>query len=163
MVNTLNTTLNADKGYTGPPTSPESIRSAEAELGYRLPGSYVSLLLRVNGGMLTNRCIAMSRPTSWAQDHIEVSGLVGILDGEKRLNGILGNEYLINEWDYPKIGIVIGIMPSPELALMLDYTACGPDGEPSVAFIDDDRSVTQIAANFDAFLASLQPCSKFLP
>lgn len=64
-----------------------------------------------------------------------------------------GSAYSIGEWDYPEMGIVFCHMPSGgHDALMLDYSNCGPGGEPAVVYVDDDRDVFPVAESFDAFL-----------
>ena len=41
---------------------------------------------------------------------------------------------------------------------MLDYTECGPEGEPRVAYVDEDRIPRRIADSFEMFIASLVAC-----
>lgn len=43
-------------GYVGAPPSAALVASVEAELGYRLPVSYVTLMRSHNGGMPHNTC-----------------------------------------------------------------------------------------------------------
>ena len=47
--------------------------------------------------------------------------------------------------------------------VMLDYRACGPQGEPAVVHIDqeDDYRITPLAPTFEAFVRGLQPGSAF--
>lgn len=49
-------------------------------------------------------------------------------------------------------------------ALILDYRACGPEGEPSVLHIDeaDDLAETTIAEDFESFVCALRPQGDFL-
>lgn len=74
----------------------------------------------------------------------------------------MGSSQMIAEWGYPDIGVVVCDMPSAgHDAVMLDYSQCGPQGEPSVVYIDEDRSVKPVAPTFAAFLGALQECSLF--
>jgi hypothetical protein len=146
--------------YTGPALTDELISSAERKLGYRLPAAYLALLRERNGGVPRRKCFPTAAPTSWAHDHIEIAAIRGIggdwgLDSD---DGV-GSRDMIAEWGYPDIGLVICEMPSAgHDAIMLDYSDCGPGGEPSVAYIDDDRSVKRIASSFAAFLDRLYEC-----
>ncbi len=152
-----------DNYFTSPPLTDQRILAAEAVLGFRLPSSYVDLLKQKNGGIPKYRCVRMEVPTSWAPDHIEIAGVRGI-GGDWGIDSTqgLGSRDLIVEWDYPDIGIVICEMPSGgHDAVMLDYSSCGPTGEPSVAYIDEDRSIRRIASSFTEFLGRLRPCSEF--
>ncbi|MCT9078512.1 SMI1/KNR4 family protein [Streptomyces fulvoviolaceus] len=136
------------------------IRRAEEELGVRLPRSYVDVLLLRNGGTPRHRCCPTTFPTSWADDHFEISGIRGIGGtwGIDSSSG-MGSSYLIAEWRYPDIGVVICDTPSAgHDTVMLDYSGCGPEGEPSVAYIDEDRIPRKVAESFEEFLARLVPC-----
>lgn len=149
--------------YTGPELSPELVAAAESSLGYTLPQSLVALLAECNGGIPVRRCYPMSTPTSWADDHIETEAILGV--GGRRgfySDQGLGSEYLIGEWEYPAIGIVICAMPSGgHDAVMLDYSEVGRHGEPSVAYIDEDRVPQRIAPSFAEFLTGLRGRDEF--
>jgi hypothetical protein len=41
---------------------------------------------------------------------------------------------------------------------MLDYSECGPTGEPAVAHVDEDRVPRRVAATFEQFVAALVDC-----
>jgi hypothetical protein len=43
-------------------------------------------------------------------------------------------------------------------AVMLDYRDCGPEGEPAVVYVDEDRVPQRIAGSFDEFVAGLMEC-----
>ncbi|WP_248783822.1 SMI1/KNR4 family protein [Actinoalloteichus caeruleus] len=133
---------------------------AEEDLRVRLPRSYVEVLLLRNGGTPRHRCYPTSFPTSWADDHFEISGIRGIggFWGIDSTSGH-GSSYLISEWDYPEIGVVICDTPSGgHDTVMLDYSECDSEGNPSIAYIDEDRIPRRVARSFDEFLARLVRC-----
>lgn len=151
----------SDSVAAGPPVTDIMVGKAEARLGVRLPRTYVALLHEQNGGVPARRCFSMNRPTSWASDHIEVSMVLGI-GFEEGTDGELGSRYLIQEWGYPQVGVVLFDTPSSgHDAVMLDYTGCGADSEPSVVYVDEDRQPVQIAKNLEAFIAALVDCSRY--
>ena len=41
---------------------------------------------------------------------------------------------------------------------MLDYRTCGPEGEPKVVHVDEDRRPRLVAESFEAFLSGLRDC-----
>jgi hypothetical protein len=142
-----------------PPTR-ELIASVEEELGgYRLPGSYVALMTPHNGGVPNRDHFPMTEPTSWADDHIAITGIRGI--GRARpqsLCGEFGSRFWIDMWEYPDIGVYFADTPSAgHDMLALDYRACGRHGEPAVVHVDqeDDFAVTLVAENFEAFVTGL--------
>lgn len=148
-----------DDYYTGPPATPETIGAAEESLGVRLPASYVALLGERNGGALLKRCFPTTFPTSWAPDHIGINAILGV-GGEWGIdNPVGGSRYLIGEWGYPDVGVVFCSLPSGgHDAVMFDYRDCGPEGEPAVVYVDEDRVPQRIAGSFDEFVAGLMVC-----
>ncbi|MBM7856491.1 hypothetical protein JOD27_000265 [Lentzea nigeriaca] len=65
---------------------------------------------------------------------------------------------LIAEWGYPDVGLVICDMPSGgHDALMLEYSEAGPEGEPCVVHVDEDR----VPDSFGRFVANLVSCERF--
>lgn len=138
-----------------PPADTASIRAAEQCLGVKLPASYVALLLQHNGGRPARRFWATNVRTSWADDHIEVTRLLGV-GGEEGIDGPFGSKYLVAEWGYPDLGVVIFDTPAagPD-CVMLDYRQCDAAGEPRVVFIDEDRTVVALAATFALFVRGL--------
>ncbi|MBL8909986.1 MAG: SMI1/KNR4 family protein [Archangium sp.] len=139
------------------PATKASIERAEATLGVRLPKALHDLLLASNGGIPSHACLP-SEPNSWATDHVRVSSFLGIGHREG-MDGELGSAYLIREWGYPKIGVVLADTPSAgEDVIMLDYRLCGTSGEPSVVFVEHDRRIIQLASSFAKFWEQLRHC-----
>ncbi len=149
----------AKKEYIGPPPSDELIAEVERELGYKLPASYIWLMKRHNGGIPVNTCFPTDTPTSWAEDHVAITGIFGI-GREKRysLCGEFGSRFMIDEWEYPDIGVAICDCPSAgHDMIFLDYRECGPQGEPKVVHIDQeyDYEITPLADTFEDFIRGL--------
>lgn len=145
--------------YVEPHPSNELIASIEAEIGYTLPAAYIELARLHNGGMVTRSCFPMTEATSWADDHIAVTGLYAIgRTARYSLCGELGATFMQREWGYPPIGVCIADTPSAgHDAIMLDYRACGPTGEPQVVHVDQesDYRITVVAPDFASFIRGL--------
>ena len=145
--------------YVSEPPSDELIASIEQELGYKLPASYIWLMKRHNGGIPVNTCHPSDEPTSWAEDHVAITGIFGIGRGKAcSLCGELGSRFMIDEWEYPPIGVAICDCPSAgHDMIFLDYRACGPQGEPAVVHVDqeDDYKITHLADSFEEFVRKL--------
>ncbi len=150
--------------FTGPPLTEEVIRAAEAQLGYKLPASYLRLLQVKNGGSPRRRCFPTGKP-GWADDHVEVSGIRGIGGAWGIDSPLRGNRYMIREWGYPDVGILIGQTPSAgHDGVMLDYRESGPSGEPRIIHVDtegDEPQVQVLAPNLEVFLRGLVDCGPF--
>lgn len=149
----------AIKAYVCDPPTDERIADIEQELGYKLPASYIWLMKRHNGGIPVNTCFPTSTPTSWAEDHVAISGIFGIgREKDYALCGSLGSQFMIDEWEYPAIGVAICDCPSAgHDMIFLDYRGCGPQGEPAVVHIDQesDYKITPLADNFEDFIRGL--------
>lgn len=147
------------EAYVEPPFSNEVLASVEEELGYKLPAAYVELMHSHNGGIPANTRFPTNEPTSWAEDHIAITGIAGIgRTKEYSLCGELGSQFMLDEWGYPDIGICICDCPSAgHDIVMLDYSACGPQGEPTVVHVDqeNDYGITYLAPNFESFIRGL--------
>jgi hypothetical protein len=137
----------------------EIIASVEYELGYKLPYSYIELMKSQNGGIPKKCAYPTKEPTSWAEDHIAISGIKGI--GRKKiysLCGELGSIFEIDEWGYPDIGIYFGDCPSAGHDMIcLDYRKNGKGGEPEVVHVDQefDYKITFLAPTFEVFVKGL--------
>lgn len=147
------------KEYVSEPPTDEMIASVERELGYKLPASYVWLMKQHNGGVPVNTCFPTQEPTSWAEDHVAITGIFGIgREKDYSLCGTMGSQFMIDEWEYPPIGVAICDCPSGgHDMIFLDYRECGPSGEPKVVHIDQemDYDITPLADNFEEFIRGL--------
>lgn len=147
------------EAYVSDPPGDELIASVEEELGYKLPQSYIALMKKHNGGAPHRTCYPTDQATSWAEDHIAITSILGIgREKDYSLCGDLGSRFMIEEWGYPDIGVVICDCPSAgHDVVMLDYRHCGKDGEPEVIHVDqeDDYEITYLAPDFEAFIRGL--------
>ncbi|MEV4987105.1 SMI1/KNR4 family protein [Micromonospora sp. NPDC053811] len=135
------------------------VRRAEATLGVRLPHAYVEVMYQQNGGVLKDGCFPTSFRTFWTADHFQVDVIMGVgfPEGVDALSA-----YLIAEWGYPEVGVVLGVTPlaGPD-TVMLDYSASGPDGEPAVAYVGEDRVPRRVANSFEEFMNRLVSCQAY--
>lgn len=149
----------AREQYVSDPPTDELISSVEEELGYKLPAAYITLMKHQNGGVPHNTSFPTDDATSWAEDHIAITGIMGIgRDKSYSICGELGSPFMIEEWGYPDIGVVICDCPSAgHDVVMLDYRHCGKDGEPEVIHVDqeDDYEITFLAPDFETFIRGL--------
>lgn len=148
------------KEYIGNPATEELIASVEQELGYKLPASYTWLMKHHNGGIPTNTYSPVGGDCA-----IEISGIFGI-DRNKQYSicGKLGSQFMIDEWEYPSIGVAICDCPSGGHDMVfLDYRECGPLGEPKVVHIDQeaDFKITPLAENFEDFIRGLENAEEY--
>jgi hypothetical protein len=143
-----------DSGYfTGQPLTDPMVTEAERRFGYKLPQAYLRLLRLRNGGSPTRSYFPIEGLRGWDAGYLVVESLRGI--GPRGwLWGIDANHD-----NYPRIGLVIGDTPSGgHDYVMLDYSRCGPKGEPRVVHAEQGcaaSEVTLLAPNFAAFVAAL--------
>jgi len=151
--------------YVSKPPTDDLISEIEKELGYKLPESYIYLMKQHNGGIPVNKNYPTDEPTSRAEDHIAITGIMGIgRDKENSLCGEMGSRFWSQEWGYPDIGVAICDCPSAGHDMVFfDYRECGPKGEPKVVHIDqeDNYKITILAENFEVFIRGLVNDSVF--
>jgi hypothetical protein len=154
-----------DADYTDDPLTPEKVRVVEEELGFRLPKAYVEFMQRQNGGIPLRTNHRTAEPTSWAKDHVAITGLFSIGDArENSLCGECGSQFWLDEWGYPPIGVYFADCPSAgHDMLCLDYSDCGTDGEPRVVHVDQERDykITLVAPSFESFVRGLEDDEAF--
>ncbi len=155
----------AEKTYIGGTLTDEAVATVECELGYKLPAYYVDLMKTQNGGIPRKTNHRTKKRTSWAKDHIAITGIYSI-GSEKpcSLCGEVGSKFWVDEWGYPAIGIYFADCPSAGHDMVcLDYRACGPTGEPQVVHIDQewDYKIVFVAENFESFVRGLEDDSAF--
>ncbi|MGJ4928583.1 SMI1/KNR4 family protein [Bradyrhizobium sp. HKCCYLS2038] len=155
----------ANTDYFDEPPDPSTIAAVQKQLGYTLPAAYLELCRQHNGGVLKKTCIRSPSPTSWAEDHVAITGLYSIGSrGRYSLCGERGSRFWVDAWGYPPIGIYFADCPSAGHDMIcLDYRTCGPDGEPSVVHVDQEwrYRITLLADDFETFIRSLDFASAF--
>ena len=150
----------AAKEYVDAPPSRADLAKVEEQLGVKLPAAYVALAQRQNGGVPRRTAHRTSARTSWAPDHIAITGIYSIGSVKpSSLCGEFGSAFWVSEWGYPDIGVYFADCPSAgHDMLCLDYRACGPRGEPGVVHVDQecDYKITPVAPTFEAFIRGLE-------
>mgnify|MGYP000564573831 CR=1 FL=1 len=147
------------EAYVSEPLTDETIKLVEDGLGYKLPSSYIEFMGYQNGGIPKNCCFPTKEATSWAEDHVAISGIHGAgFTKDYALCGELGSQFMMDEWKYPNIGVYICDCPSSGHDIIcLDYRKNGKDGEPEVVHVDQesDYKITLLAKNFEEFIKGL--------
>ncbi|ADG73319.1 Cell wall assembly/cell proliferation coordinating protein, KNR4-like protein [Cellulomonas flavigena DSM 20109] len=146
------------ESYTEGPPGEALVREVEAQLGVRLPDSYVKLAQVRNGGALA-RTAFVGDGLGRADDLVEVVALYAIgRTAPHSLLGAFSTWFWREEWGYPDLGVVVADTPSAGHDLvMLDYRHCGPRGEPAVVHVDQDLDyrVLALAPDFATFVRGL--------
>ena len=147
--------------YTGATPTTEDFAAIETELGFRLPGAYKSLIQLRNGGILARNCYPNALRRDWTTAAFSVESIFGI-DRSKpySLCGSRGAKFWIEEWRYPEIGIAIAdTISAGHQMIFLDYSDCGPDGEPCVVSVNQESNyeISYVADNFAEFIRGLEP------
>ncbi|MFF7204145.1 SMI1/KNR4 family protein [Streptomyces sp. NPDC008141] len=144
-----------------PPLTQEATRQAERELAVRLPSPLLDLLRVQNGGQVATEwdAFATSRPTSWSEDHVPFTELMGIGRREGMMS-LLDTPYLIQEWQMPSP--IVLISGDGHCWTGLDYRICGPEGEPSVTWFDNDSNTElALADDLRSFIENLTSSTDF--
>ena len=155
----------ARREYVGSSFSDLDVKRVEKELGFKLPSSYIALMRLQNGGIPKRTNHRTSERTSWADDHVAITGIYSI--GREKTYSLCGkfsSSFWVDEWGYPPIGIYFADCPSAgHDMLCLDYRKCGPNGEPQVVHVDQewDYKITFVAENFESFARGLEEDNAF--
>ncbi len=156
----------AKKEYQSEQLTADEISKVEEELGYTLPRSYIEFMSFQNGGVPLKNCFPTTTHTSWASDHIKISGFLGVGSiKENSICGEMGQNLIIKEWGYPNIGVYICDCPSGgHDIIMLDYSNVNGNKEPRIVHIDQEMGykVTVLADNFKSFIEGLVSEEEFI-
>jgi len=155
----------ANSEYVDGAPNQSVIDAVQERLGYTLPAAYIELARHQNGGTPRKTCIRSSTRTTWAEDHVAITGIYSI-GSRKRwsLCGEFGSAFWVKEWGYPHIGVYFADCPSAGHDMIgLDYRKCGPNGEPSVVHVDQewDYRITCLAETFESFIRGLDSETAF--
>jgi hypothetical protein len=155
----------ARQAYVDAPVTAAKVARVERALKVELPAAYVALMKTQNGGIPIRTNHRTREGTSWAEDHVAISGIFAIGDSSRyALCGEAGSRFWIDEWGYPAIGVYFASCPSAgHDMLCLDYRKCGPRGEPTVVHVDqeNDYEITRVAPTFEAFIRGLEDDAAF--
>ena len=88
--------------YENPPLTDDAISQAESQLGVTLPDEYLRLLRKQNGGYTKRFAFPMTQRTSWAEDHVPLDAMAGIVNDPQHagVHNILQTEYMTQEWGF---------------------------------------------------------------
>ena len=94
--------------------SDEMIESVQKELGYKLPESYIWLMKQHNGGITTKSCFPTKSANYLGRGWHFCYYWYFRYWTRKRysLCGEFGSQFMIDEWEYPAIGVAICDCPS---------------------------------------------------
>ena len=141
------------KKYECGPLDDETIKKTEEQLGFKLPESYIFLMKKHNGGLLRKNYLAIKNTDGFS----DLDGIYGIGDLNYSVNR--QNE---DKYDHEEKLISICDSNSGHVSIYLDYSECGPQGEPRVIAIDDETSTVDpseepwiLAENFEDFISRL--------
>ena len=133
----------------------EKILEVEKKTGFKLPPSLIEILKIKNGG--TPNCLAFptKTQTTWSHNHIQITNFCSLKE--------IANIQLRDEWQYLSTGLVICDCPSGgHDVVMMDYSECGPNGDPKIIHYDQEmEQTTFLCNNFIEFVEGLLPTSYF--
>jgi hypothetical protein len=139
--------------YNNPPLTDKMIEQAESELGVKLPDSFLDLLKIQNGGYTKGFAFPITEKTSWADNHVPLTELFGIVLEKKSNSGhnIMQTEYMVKEWGLPEKQVLLS--GDGHWWITLDYRQ---NENPSVRWIDLECSEDiHIADSFEDFIIGL--------
>lgn len=147
--------------YSHPPLTEDMIIAAEKSLNVKLPGLFIELLKIQNGGYTRGYAFPMTEKTTWAENHVPLLELFGIVTDEDILTGqnILDSEYIANEWGLPEKQILLA-GDDGHWWITLDYRK---GSIPSVLWIDVEcNEDIHIASSFEEFISGLVSVDAFV-
>lgn len=154
-----------DDGYVVfEPVTEKLIKTIQKKLGYKLPESMIEIYKIQNGGCPINDCYKID---GYEDGFVQISGFFALTVKPTFRSILSKNELLVEDYEYPDIGIYFADDLSGHNSFVLDYRTCGKKGEPQVAFIseaedgEEDYKVTIIAQSFKEFINNLRPSTDF--
>ncbi len=144
-----------------PPLTDEMVKSAEEELGVKLPDLLIDLLRIQNGGYTKGFAFPMTQRTSWSPDHIPFTELYGIvLDPfNETTQNMMDTRYMTDEWGLPEKQVLL--TGEGHWWITLDYRE---SSAPCVKWIDVEcNEEVLIADDFDTFINGLVSVDQFTP
>ncbi len=145
--------------YNHPPLTEEMIAIAEKSLDVKLPALFIELLRIQNGGYTAGFAFPMTQKTTWADDHVPLSKLCGIVTDEsiKTAHNIMDSHYMTEEWELPPKQVLLA--GEGEWWITLDYR---DSSIPTVRWLDVECDEDVLIANsFEEFFNGLVPESNY--
>ena len=145
--------------YNNSPLTDKIIKKAEKKLGVKLPDTFLHLLKIQNGGYTKGFAFPMTEKTTWAENHVPLTELFGIVLEKNSNSGhnIMQTEYLIKEWGLPEKQVLLS--GDGHWWITLDYRQ---SENPSVRWIDlECNEDIHIADNFEDFINGLVSENEF--
>lgn len=144
------------------PLTNDIVAEAERSLGNILPADLLRLLRIQNGGAIAadwDACPA--EPNFYAETHVPFDALFGIGPADQATTiTMLDTAYLIQEWELPTS--IVLLAGEGHYWVALDYRICGPTGDPSIVWIDNERNdELQLAPTFRTFIERLTASASF--
>jgi SMI1-KNR4 cell-wall len=148
-----------DNYYKHPPLTEEMIQVAEDSLQLKLPVTLIELLKKQNGGYTKGFAFPMNQKTGWAENHVPLSELFGIVTDEsiKTAQNILDTAYMTAEWGLPEKQVLL--TGDGHWWITLDYRQ---GNNPTVRWIDTESNEDiPVAGSFEDFLNGLVPDDEY--
>ena len=144
--------------YKRIPLTQRAILKAERQLGQKLPTELLELLRIRNGGYTQEFAYPMTERTSWSENHVPFSELMGIVfDKSKTQEASLLDSSHAEEWGLPKKQVPL--CGDGHWFITLDYRT---SEVPKVMWIDTEcEEEVFIADSFKDFLNGLIPAELF--
>lgn len=139
--------------YNNPVLTDNAIIKAEQKLGVKLPETFIKLLKVQNGGYTKGFAFPMTTKTTWAENHVPLSELFGIvLDKDSNsAHNIMLSSYMIEEWGLPEKQVIL--TGDGHWWITLDYRQ---SENPTIRWFDTDcKEDIHIANSFADFYCGL--------
>ncbi len=145
--------------YKHPPLTQEMVIAAEKILNVKLPKLLIKLLKVQNGGYTKGFAFPMTEKTTWAENHVPLSNLFGIVTDKsiKTAQNILDSLYITQEWGLPEKQVML--TGDGHWWITLDYRK---GNTPSVRWMDVEcEEDIYVADSFEDFINGLVAQDKF--
>lgn len=145
--------------YNHPPLDDGMIKRAEETLKLKLPELLIELLKIQNGGYVADLAFPMKVPTSWANNHIALNEIFGIVTDPsvETPQNLLDSDYA-EEWGLPERQVLLS--GDDHYWITLDYRNANI---PTVRWIDIEcNEDIHVANSFDEFIDGLVSGEEFI-
>ena len=139
--------------YNHPLLTDDMVTTAEKMLNVKLPSFLIELLKVQNGGYTKGFAFPMTEKTTWAENHVPLSDLFGIVTDEsiETAQNILDSHYMTEEWGLPEKQVLL--TGDGHWWITLDYRK---SNTPSVSWIDVEcGEYVHVVDSFEDFINGL--------